>query len=169
MPKSCPDLCDRMDYSLPGSSVPGIFQARISKWVAIPFSRGSSQPRDPTCVSYVSCIADGFFTTEEDPAPTPGAPRPRHEEELRPPSACPWKELCRRLFESICPSPACSSFGGSRTWGPAGTRGEERGAGAWQGPPGHLALWDCKKLVCTRWADWKELCWLCFDRGAGGP
>ena len=99
----------------------------------------------------------------KDPAPTPGAPRPRLEEELRPPSACPWKELCRRLFESICPSPACSSFGGSRTWGPAGTRGEERGAGAWQGPPGHLALWDCKKLVCTLWADWKELCWLCFD------
>nr|XP_020767136.1 regulating synaptic membrane exocytosis protein 4 isoform X2 [Odocoileus virginianus texanus] len=40
----------------------------------------------------------------KDPAPAPGAPRPRLEEELGPPSACPWKELCRRLFESICPS-----------------------------------------------------------------
>ena len=41
-------LCDPMDCSLSGSSVHGIFQARILEWVAIPFSRGSSQPRDPT-------------------------------------------------------------------------------------------------------------------------
>ena len=61
---SCPGLCEPMDYSPPGSSVPGIFQARILKWVAIPFSRGSSPPRDPTRVSYISCTADGFFTTE---------------------------------------------------------------------------------------------------------
>ena len=40
-----------MDYGLPGSSVHGISQARILEWVAIPFSRGSSQPRDPNCVS----------------------------------------------------------------------------------------------------------------------
>ena len=45
-----------MDYSPPGSSVLGIFQARILEWVAMPFSRGSSQPRDRTRVSYVSCI-----------------------------------------------------------------------------------------------------------------
>ena len=44
--QSCPTLCDPMDCSLPGSSVPGIFQARILEWVALPFSRGSSQPRD---------------------------------------------------------------------------------------------------------------------------
>ena len=37
-----------MDYSLPGSSVHGIFQARVLEWVAISFSRGSSQPRDRT-------------------------------------------------------------------------------------------------------------------------
>jgi len=37
-----------MDYSLPGSSVHGILQARILEWVAISFSRGSSQPRDQT-------------------------------------------------------------------------------------------------------------------------
>ena len=43
-----------MDCSLPGSSVHGILQARILEWVAIPFSRGSSRPRDRTCVSYVS-------------------------------------------------------------------------------------------------------------------
>ena len=42
----CPIVCDLMDCSLPGFSVHGIFQARILEWVAIPFSRGSSQPRD---------------------------------------------------------------------------------------------------------------------------
>ena len=55
----CPTLCDPMDCSLPGSSVHGILQARILEWVAIPFFRGSSQPRDWT---QVSCIAGGFFT-----------------------------------------------------------------------------------------------------------
>ena len=47
-------LCDSMDYT-----VDGILQARILEWVAFPFSRGSSQPRDWT---QVSCIAGGFFT-----------------------------------------------------------------------------------------------------------
>ena len=42
----CLTLCNPMDYSRPGSSVHGIIQARILEWVAIPFSRGSSQPRD---------------------------------------------------------------------------------------------------------------------------
>ena len=42
----CPSLCDPMDCSLPGSSVQRILQARILEWVAIPFSRGSSQSRD---------------------------------------------------------------------------------------------------------------------------
>ena len=40
--QSCPILCDPMDCSLPGSSVHGIFQARVLEWVAISFSRGSS-------------------------------------------------------------------------------------------------------------------------------
>ena len=44
--QSCPTLCIPMDCSLPGSSVHGIFQARILEWVVIPFSRGTSQPRD---------------------------------------------------------------------------------------------------------------------------
>ena len=46
-------------YSLPGSFMHGILQARILEWVAIPFSRGSSQPRDST---WVSCISGRFFT-----------------------------------------------------------------------------------------------------------
>ena len=49
-----------MDHSLPGSSVHGTLQARILEWVAIPFSRGSSWPKDGT---QVSCIAGRFFTS----------------------------------------------------------------------------------------------------------
>ena len=52
-------LCDLMDYSLPGSSVCGIFQATVLKWIAISFSRGSSRPRDRTQVSH---IVDRRFT-----------------------------------------------------------------------------------------------------------
>jgi len=48
-----------MDCSPPGPCVLGILQARILEWVAIPFSRGSFQPRDRTQVSH---IAGGFFT-----------------------------------------------------------------------------------------------------------
>ena len=50
----CPTLCDPVNYT-----VPGILQARVLEWVAFPFSRESSQPRDQT---QVSCIAGGFFT-----------------------------------------------------------------------------------------------------------
>ena len=53
--QSCPTLCDPMDYT-----VHGILHARILEWVAISFSRGSSQSRDRT---HVSCIAGGFFTS----------------------------------------------------------------------------------------------------------
>ena len=58
----CPNLCDPMDGSLPGSSVHGDFQAIILEWVAISFSRGSFQPRDGTHTSCISCTAGGFFT-----------------------------------------------------------------------------------------------------------
>ena len=54
--QSCPTLCNPMDCSPPGSSVHGILQARILEWVAMPSSRGSSQPRDWTHVSYASYI-----------------------------------------------------------------------------------------------------------------
>ena len=42
----CPTLWDPIDGSPPGSTIPGILQARILEWVAISFSRASSQPRD---------------------------------------------------------------------------------------------------------------------------
>ena len=52
--QSCPILCDPMDCSPPGSSVHGILQERILQWVAMPFSRGSSQLRDQTQVSHIA-------------------------------------------------------------------------------------------------------------------
>ena len=49
--QSCPTFCSPIDCSLPGSSVHGILQIRILEWIAIPFSRESSPPRDPTQVA----------------------------------------------------------------------------------------------------------------------
>ena len=57
--QSCLTLCDPMDCSVAGSSVHGIFQTRMLEWVAVAFSKGSSQPRDQT---QVSCISGEFFT-----------------------------------------------------------------------------------------------------------
>ena len=57
--QSCVILCHPMNCSLPGSSVHGTLQARILEWVAIPFSRWSSEFRDRT---WVSSIASRFFT-----------------------------------------------------------------------------------------------------------
>ena len=64
--QSCRTLWDSMDGSPSGSSVRGISQARILEWVVLSFSRGSSQLRDQTCIS---CLADGFFTTEPPEKP----------------------------------------------------------------------------------------------------
>ena len=60
--QSCQILCKPMDCSPPGSSVHGILQERILKWVAIPSSRESSRFRNQTCISCDSCIASRFFT-----------------------------------------------------------------------------------------------------------
>ena len=51
--KPCLALCDPTNRSPPGSSIHGILQARVLEWVAISFSRGSSQPRDQTRISCV--------------------------------------------------------------------------------------------------------------------
>ena len=83
-------LCDPTSCSLPGSSVHGIFQARILEWVVTPTSRGSSWPRDVTCVSYLSWIGSRFFTTST------GSP-----------TICLWKwkvlvaQLCPTLYDPI--------------------------------------------------------------------
>ena len=62
--QSCLTLCDPIDSNPAGSSVHGIIQARILKWVAMPSFRGSSQPKDQTHISCGSCIAGRFFTAE---------------------------------------------------------------------------------------------------------
>ena len=50
----CPTLCNPVDCGLPGSFIHGIFQPRVVEWVAISFSKGSSQPRDRTQVSHTA-------------------------------------------------------------------------------------------------------------------
>ena len=74
-------FCNPEDCSPPGSSVHGIFQARILEWVAISFSRGSSQARVGT---WVSCLAGWFFTTEP-----PGKP-------------CGMKAKVTQSFPTLC-------------------------------------------------------------------
>ena len=67
--QSCQILCDPMGCSPPVSSAHGIFQARIPGWVAISYSRGSSWPRDWTCIP---STAGGFFTAEPPGKPHGG-------------------------------------------------------------------------------------------------
>ena len=62
----CPTLCNSTDHCPTGFSICGITPARILEWVAMPYSRRSSQPRDR---AYISCISSGFF-----PAEPPGKP-----------------------------------------------------------------------------------------------
>ena len=104
--QSCLTLCDPMDCSLPGSSVHGISQARILEWVAMPSSRGSSWPRDPSRISYVSCIGSWFFTISaawEAPVfSQSGASNPRLKTMLLP-IAC---ITCRTPLLALLPEPA---------------------------------------------------------------
>ena len=67
--QSCPSLCNPMDCSLPSSSVHGILQASILEWVAIPFSRESSQLRDGT---QVSCVAGRLYHLSHQGIPSRG-------------------------------------------------------------------------------------------------
>ena len=82
--QSCPAVCNPMDCRPPCSSVHGISQARILEWVAISFSRGSSQPRDQTHISCLSCrwilyhyatweAQRGYYGPIQKPKPFPGA------------------------------------------------------------------------------------------------
>ena len=68
--QSCPTVCDSMDCSQLGSSVHGIFQARILEWVTISFPKGSFRPRYETCPSMSPELAGGYLTTE-----LPGKPQ----------------------------------------------------------------------------------------------
>ena len=66
--QSCSTLCDPMDHSLPGSSVHGNFQTRAVEWVAISFSRGSSQCGDRIQVSHISGRRFTLWATRETPS-----------------------------------------------------------------------------------------------------
>ena len=68
--QSCPTLFNPTDCSPPGSSVPGILPTRILQWVAVPSSRGSSQPRDQT---QISCTSGRFFIAEPPGKPNRAA------------------------------------------------------------------------------------------------
>ena len=63
--QSCPTLCDPVDCSPPGSSVHRILQAGILEWVAISFSRRSSQPKDWTQVSRIAGRLINLWATRE--------------------------------------------------------------------------------------------------------
>ena len=63
--QSCPALCDPVDFRPPDSSVHGVLQARILEWIALAFSRGSSQARDQTHIACVSPASAGRFLTTE--------------------------------------------------------------------------------------------------------
>ena len=69
--QSCPTLCDPMNCSPPGSSVHGIFRARILEWVAISFSRGTSRPRDQTQVYTAGSLPHCRWITDKT-IPSPG-------------------------------------------------------------------------------------------------
>ena len=62
--QSCLTLCDPINWSPPGSSVPGNLRTRILERVVMPSSRGSTWSRDWNSVSCISCITGRFFTTE---------------------------------------------------------------------------------------------------------
>ena len=99
--QSCLTLCDPMDCSLPGSSVHGIFQARILEWVAISFSRGSSWPRDWTQVSRIVGRCFTIWATREvnagDPGSIPGSRRSPGEG-IGYPLQYPWTSLVAQLI-----------------------------------------------------------------------
>ena len=93
--QQCPTLCDSLDCSLSGSSVYGIFQARILEGIAISFSRGCSQPRDQTCISCISL----YWQTDSLPV--------RHLGKKVKPLSCvrlfatPWTVATRFLVQGI--------------------------------------------------------------------
>ena len=114
--QSCPTLCDPIGCSPSGSSVLGILQASILQWIAKPSSRGSSQPRDSTCLSYVSCIGRWVLHVSEldlnhssEPNSSslclshlrPAGPRTRTEQSLRPASELPDCLLSNTMQQTV--------------------------------------------------------------------
>ena len=110
----CLTVCNPLDCNLPGSSVHGLFQARILEWVAIFYSRGSSWPRDQTHVSCISCIDRQIlylcttWETRDTPYPIPVRAfkwLPQSKGLLTPLSINPYSPLslwcCSLCFSSV--------------------------------------------------------------------
>ena len=117
----CPTLCDPIDYSLPVSSVHGIFQAILLEWIAISFSRGSSQPRDRTRISYVSCIAGRFCTTEPTGMSLSSilhSPNIDRETQFTQRRNCPRHQQSR-VSNFNCLAPGSVPLTPAHTWGPS--------------------------------------------------
>ena len=116
--QSCPILCGPMNCSLQGSSVHENFQARILEWVAIFYSKGSSQPRDWTHISCISCIGRWIlyrWATWESLSLTlllfscsvmSDSLGPHGLQHMRPPYPSPSPEVC----SNSCPLPRFMSI-----------------------------------------------------------
>ena len=141
VPESYLTLCDPMFYSPPGSSVPGISQARILEWVANSFSRGSSWPRDQI---HVSCMAGGFFT--------PGPLGKPHD----------WK----RNIKGKCLSPGASSLGEDRRCVSKCDTKRMHVCEGYRGDHCCLERWWVQRAHETREWKWMEWClnWLLKDK-----
>ena len=120
--QSCPTLCNHMDCSPPGSSVPAILQVRILEWVALPSSKASSWPGDRTGIS---CSAGGVFAAEP-----PGKPPCEH---------CRVKQTrSGNLLYSIGSSAQCSVM--TQTGGmPGGGTPKKEGM--------YVSLWPIRAVV----------------------
>ena len=159
--QSCPSLCNSMDCSSPGSCVHGISQAWTLEWVAISFSRGSSWPRDWTCVS---CIAGRFFTTK---------PLGNYAKPLIKPSTkkreCMFMDEHRCLHaQEVLATPVLWHEGGwppGLCWQvPCGGRcgGRLSAARAHWHPLGTIS-WAVRQLHVPFLIDCSEFCWGCPD------
>ena len=132
--ESCPSLCDPVDRSPPGSSVRGILQARLREWVALPSSRGSSQPQGWNPGLSPALQADSLASEppgkplgfgeqghiHADPS-LPGLRLPKAELERvhtqRPsPTKCLLSGLAGRLFSSCPVHPRSPQAAGRLTW-----------------------------------------------------
>ena len=144
-------LCDPMDYI-----VHGILQARILEWVAFPFSKGSSQPRDQT---QVSCIAGGFFPDRSvgkesawnagDPGLIPGLRR-FSGEGIGYPVQYSWASLVAQLVKNLlpCGRPGFYPWVGKIPW-----RRERLLTPVFWPREFHglYSLWGRKELDTTKW------------------
>ena len=150
----CLTLCDPMDWSLPGSSIQRIFQARVLDWVAISFSRGSSQPRDQTQVSRIVGRCLTVWATREDGRRidafelwcwrrllrVPWTARRSNQsilKEITP--GCSWKDWCWSLNSNTLATWCKELTHLKRLWCwerlKAGGEGDNRGRDCWMASP----------------------------------